>query len=337
MTQIADNRQFMNIGDIARELGISKTTVSRAISGKGRVSPATRAQVLEFIKEHNYRLNVVAKGLAENKTYNIALVVPKSFATLDLPFLRKSMNAVCEVAAEHDYDVLLSINEMGEYLPLQRILDNRKADGVILARTMSDDPMLELLVERQVPFVAMGRLDRPDFFQVDNDQIGACRELTSLLLLKGYRNIALFGGMLRTIVNQSRLEGFTEACSQMGYELPSDHIYLGLETEGQMEVAMADAIRKHVTCFICMDDALCLVALRCLKNSGLRVPEDAKVASFYDSQALVDHTPPVTALQFDAVELGRIACQQLLNRLEGQEVEQNIQLGYQVVLRESTQ
>ncbi len=336
MEQVTEKKQIQNIGDIAKELGLSKTTVSRAISGKGRVSQATRKKVQEFVSQYHYYPNAVARGLAEKKTYNIALVVPKSFTVLDLPFLRKSMNAVCETAAERNYDVLLSMSEADEYMSLKRILDNRKVDGVILSRTLLEDPMLDLLIERQVPFVAMGRLKNQELYQVDNNHVEACQNLTALLLLKDYRNMALFGGELRNIVNQSRLEGFKKAYAQIGAELPSECIYLELEHEEQLEKAVEDAVKKHVSCFVCMDDALCKMVLRRLRVLGLRVPDDVKVASFFDSQLMAENNPPVTALHFDSEELGRTACRQLLDLLDGKQVEKNICLGYQLMMRDST-
>ncbi len=325
-----------NISDIAEALGISKTTVSRALSGKGRVSEETRAKVKAFALENNYVPNVVAKGLAQKRTYNIALVIPSYFDAFDLLFLRKSMGGVCAVAADQGYDVLLSINENGEYEPLQRILDNGKADGVILSRTVSNDPLVKLLKERKTPFVAMGKLEDENQMQVDNDQVGACYELTSMLLLKGYRNMAIFGGMMSTIVNQSRMAGFKKACDEMGYEVPNSNIYMGLESRYQIEIAAEEAIKKGVTCFVCMDDTICLEVLRKTREFGLRIPEDVKIASFYDSQSLAEYTPAISALQFDAGELGRISCSQLLKALDGQEVEKKVQLGYQLILREST-
>ena len=84
----------LTIDDIARDLGVSKTTVSRAISGKGRISEATRARVQEYIQKHNYRPNAAAKGLAESRTYNIALVLPKAFIKLNLPHGRQCMSAI---------------------------------------------------------------------------------------------------------------------------------------------------------------------------------------------------------------------------------------------------
>ena len=83
-----EEKKIYTIEDIAREIGVSKTTVSRAISGKGRISQATRDRVRAFIKEHDYRPNVVAKGLAQRKTYNIALLMPKDYVATEFLFFK---------------------------------------------------------------------------------------------------------------------------------------------------------------------------------------------------------------------------------------------------------
>ena len=94
-----EEKKVYTIEDIARELGVSKTTVSRAISGKGRIGQATRARVLQFIEEHDYRPNVMARGLAQKKTYNLALLLPKDYAATEFPFFKDCMNGICEVAS----------------------------------------------------------------------------------------------------------------------------------------------------------------------------------------------------------------------------------------------
>ena len=131
----------LTIDDIARELGVSKTTVSRAISGKGRISPATRARVRDYIEVHNYRPSAAAKGLADNRTYNLALVLPHSFLGLDLPFVRQTLSAICHEAFLWDYNVMVCLSTGHESDPLLRTLDHRKVDGVILSRTVEDDPL----------------------------------------------------------------------------------------------------------------------------------------------------------------------------------------------------
>lgn len=81
----------ITISDVAEALGVSKTTVSRAISGKGRIGEATRQKVLAYIEEHDYKPNVIARGLAQSKTFNLCVVMPEDYALVDLSFFRKSL------------------------------------------------------------------------------------------------------------------------------------------------------------------------------------------------------------------------------------------------------
>ena len=85
----------MTIADVAEALQVSKTTVSRAISGKGRIGDATRQRVLAYIEANDYKPNVIAKGLAQKKTYNIALVIPGDCNLVDIPFFQNSMQGIC--------------------------------------------------------------------------------------------------------------------------------------------------------------------------------------------------------------------------------------------------
>ena len=336
MAQQDTGRQRMNISSIAAELGISKTTVSRAISGKGRVNEATRARVQEYIRLHHYQPSMLARGLAENRTYNIAMVISRQFSTLDLPFLRKSMSAIYELASQNDYDVLLTMVGERETAPMTRLLNNRKIDGAILTRTLESDPLIPILKASGLPFVAIGSPADPDVLQVDNDQIGGCRELTALLLMKGLHRIALLGGSMLYTVNQSRLEGFRQAYEQAGLVMDESLLFLELESESQRVHAIEHALAAAPDCILCMDEDVTGLVMRMLKRRGVRVPQDVKIASLYDSEELLTYSTPVTAVQFDAAQLGHVAVRQLIAAMEGQPVEKRVELGFQVVLRDST-
>ncbi|MBQ7859675.1 MAG: LacI family DNA-binding transcriptional regulator [Faecalibacterium sp.] len=330
--------KVMNLSQIAAELGVSKTTVSRAISGKGRVSEETRAKVQAYIRIHNYRPNLVARGLAQNKTYNVALVIPRHFQQLDLAFLRRTMGAVYELATQNDYDVLLSMVSERDTSPLRRLLDNHKIDGAILTRTIMNDPLIPLLKEYSLPFVAIGRPQPPDdqVMSVDNDQVGGARELTTLLLMKGMRRIAILGGTLLYTVNQSRVQGFRQAYAQMNLPVEENLVYLELESDSQRINALEKALTFGPDCILCMDEEVASLVMRTLRQRGIKVPEQIKVASLYDSPELVNMVPQVTAVQYDAFQLGNMAMQQLLATMEGTEVERRLELGFQVILRDST-
>ena len=206
-----EGEKKIDISQMAEDLGVSKTTVSRALSGNGRVSEATRARVVQYAKEKNYVPNMLARGLVTQQSYNISLVFSRQFGNLAAPFLRKTVSAVYDIAARNDYDVLMTMVGEQETSPMQRLLVNRKIDGVILARTLERDPLIPMLKKSGIPFVAIGRPADQDVISVDHDQVGGCRELVSLLLMKGLHRIALLGGSMLYTVNQSRLEGYKQA------------------------------------------------------------------------------------------------------------------------------
>lgn len=324
------------IDDIAKELGVSKTTVSRAISGKGRLSAETRARVLAFIAEHNYRPNAVAKGLAQSKTYNLGLVLPGDYEDTELPFFQECMAGICEVALENDYDVLISMVTGSSTTQLERAINNHKVDGVIVSRSTVNSPVVALLKETEMPFVVVGAPQDPEVLYVDNDNQGACRGLTTLLFGKGMRRLALLGGDETHSVTGSRFRGYQEAHQLAGQPLQKDLVFKNISTVRQAGAAVDEALWQQVDCLICMDDYICNLALVRLRELALHIPQDIRMASFYDSNLLKNNNPPITSLRFDTKELGKMACQMLLYRMAGKETQNRTCSGYQILLRDST-
>ena len=337
MSPLPKNDKPIDITQIAQALGVSKATVSRAISGNGRISAATRQRVLDYVKEHNYTPSMMAHGLVKRCSYNISLVISTQFSDFELPFLRKVMRSVYQVAGDSDYDVLLTLVGENETRPVERLLDNRKIDGLILTRTLERDPLIPLLKARKVPFVAIGQPEDDQVLSVDHDQVGGCREMTSLLLMKGMKHIALLGGSMLYTVNQSRLEGFRQAYVKMGQKIDESLLFLELESDDLRMEAVQQAVERGADCILCMDERLAQLTLNMLKQLNLRVPQDIRLASLYDDEALQGCTPQITAVSFDAEQLGRRTAQQLLSLIRHQPVETRTLLGYQVGLRLSTQ
>ncbi|MGN0376240.1 MAG: LacI family DNA-binding transcriptional regulator [Suilimivivens sp.] len=326
----------MTIDDIARDLGISKTTVSRAISGKGRIGQETRERVLRYIDEYNYRPSAIAKGLAQSKTFNIALVMPGDYSNSDLPFFQKCMWGISTMASRMDYDVIISMVEEGDISQLVRMIDHHKVDGAILSRTLENDESAAYLLANNVPFVTVGSSDEDAIVQVDNDHFGACKELTSILLHKGIRKMALIGGNTGFIVNQKRLLGFREAFMQAGIPIDNSLLYLDIENMGRIENIVEEILAKKAECIMCMDDSICSCVLNKLNQDHIRIPEEIKVASFYSSSFLEQHQPAITELKFDVAELGMVCCSTLLDYIDKKDIKRKTLLGYEVLMKEST-
>ncbi|NLK77428.1 MAG: LacI family transcriptional regulator [Clostridiales bacterium] len=331
-----ENDKKITISDVADALGVSKTTVSRAISGKGRIGTETRERVLAYIKEHNYKPNALAKGLAQLKTYNIGVMLPEDYTLVDLPFFQTCLMGIGEVAVSMDYDILLTMGRENENTQLMRMVENHKVDGIILMRTFTKDESIEYLQKVGIPFVTVGSTNYTDVVQVDNDHKNACRELISILLMKKMRRIGIVGGIESHVVTQSRLNGYLEAYENAGLAIEKDIIFVNADREAMIERAVEKMLEAKVDCIACLDDAVCMQVLNKLRKENVRVPEEVKVASFYDSSILDSHMPSITSLSFNVRELGMTVCHTLLDMIEGKQVEQRTLLGYEVILKEST-
>ena len=139
-------KKNLTIDDIARDLGVSKTTISRAISGKGRISAATRDKVMAYASKHNYRPSAAAKGLAERRTRNLMLVLPDTESAWEI------LRGVWEEALQQEYTVLLCFPTKEGKAVFRQSLDNHKVDGVILAVT--DQELSKLLKQRRIPYAS---------------------------------------------------------------------------------------------------------------------------------------------------------------------------------------
>ncbi len=326
----------ITISDVAEALGVSKTTVSRAISGKGRIGEETRRRVLDYIEKNDYQPNVIAKSLAQSKTFNICVVMPGDYALVDLPFFQEAIMGIQEIAGIMQYDILLCINSGNDISGLRRIIQNRKVDGVILLRTMVDDPQISFLQEKMIPFVATGTTKCKNVKQIDHDHKNACRELSSILLMRGFNKIVLLGGDENIVANKTRMSGVLEAYEQFGQKLESENVFMNLESKALVDKAIEDTLSMGADCIICMDDAICGQALRTLREKNIKIPQEIRIASFYNSSILENNLPSITSLSFDSRELGMKACKNLLAQIEGEETENGTLLSYEVVLKEST-
>lgn len=325
------------LDDIAKALGISKTTVSRAISGKGRVSAATRERVLDCIKEMNYSPNMIAKSFSENKTYNIGVVIPMDNIETEAPFFQTCLMSVSKCCALRGYDTVVIGTEKNDLSQLKRVLESRKADGVIITRPLQDGSMEQLLKEKKMPYVTIGQSTEPDAVTVDSSHREGCCELTAYLLMNNKpAKIGLILGDMGQTVNRSRYEGFVKAFGNNGAVIPTKNVYLGVKSEIQMRGAVEELLRCGCGCVICGDDMLCMDIVNMLASMGKSIPQDIRVASFYNSMYLDMYAPPVTALKFKASELGSATASLLLDMLDGKTPPLETVLGFEMLIRRST-
>ena len=310
----------LTIADVAEHLGISKTTVSRAISGKGRVSEETRRRVQQYIDQMDYKPNVIAKGLAQSKTFNIAVMLPMDCDMQELPFFQNCMCGICDAAAKRDYDVLAVYAATGSLGGLERIISNHKVDGVVLTRTLVEDAAAEYLKNRNVPVVAVGSSADPSLIQIDHDHRSACQELTMHLLNQGVRKAGMIGGNESHVVTRNRFGGFADAFRMSGLPVDMSLVYFGVEKAREIEQAVEELLEKKAECIVCMDDMICNHVIRKLRETDVNLLNTVKVASFYGGVSGSVLASQVETVEFDAKKLGSVTCNTLLDIIDGKQI-----------------
>lgn len=321
---------------IAKELGLSKTTVSRAISGKGRISEETRAKVNAFIKEINYRPSAVARSLAASRTFNVGLVFPADSALGEMPYFQTLMTGVCDRAMEYEYDVLIILADNDGISALKHAVRNKKIDAVMVSRCEQDSKVINFLKDAEIPYIVVGDPMEPGVPFIDHDNEGAATRMIETLIDKGITRMALIGGGENINVTHSRLAGFRQGFINRGMKADENQIYLNMHKSDRMDKVLKNAIAEGAECIVCMDDMLCNSVLNCLHNDGLSVPEDIKLCSFYDSNLLSTSKPSITSLYFDAKKLGAEGLSMLMRNLDGEDVANLTLRDFNIQMRDST-
>ncbi|MER3459355.1 MAG: hypothetical protein C4309_12645 [Chloroflexota bacterium] len=183
--------------EIARLAGVSRSTVSRVINNHPHVRPETRQRVLDIARRLNYQPNAAARGLAAGRTRILGLVIPMGVSALFTdPYFPLLIQGVSSACSALDYSVMLWLAEPEyERRTIRQVLQSGLIDGVIVASMLMDDPLVEALLARGLPFILVGRHptnERISYVDVDNQD--AAREVVAHLLRLGYRRVATITG-----------------------------------------------------------------------------------------------------------------------------------------------
>lgn len=304
---------------IAKNLDVSKTTVSRAISGKGRVGSETRDKVLKYIESLGYKPNSMARALAGSKTYNIGVVIPDADERGGAPFFKDCLMGITEAAAERDYDTVLAVTSYDNLSRLERLVDGRRVDGFALTRGDKKGKMLSYLRSQKMPFVLIGRSDMEDVCQIDSDQKDGCCELVAKMLRNKSKGVAYMAGPKEMDIERLRYEGYAQAFLLAGREVDQSLVFWNAEENLGANI---DALLNSGAGYVaCSDDLLCLKVMEAFKERGVSVPGQMKVVSFFDSEDLAKNEVPVTALHVDTKVLSQMAAGLLIDILEGKKPE----------------
>ncbi len=304
------------IYDVAKRARVSTATVSAVLNGTAYVSPELTARVNDAVKELDYTINAVARGLQIRKTNMIGMLVP-DIAEPVYAVMVKGVESALKAAG---YSLLIASThnrgeEQSRYL---RLLRSKQVDAMLALLAFEGEEELAEMVAAHRPLVFIAR--RPSFEAdcVLVDNVGATCDAVSHLLSAGRRRVGLVVGPRTLAVSQDRVEGWRQAYRERGLEPAEAWIAEGDYTtesgvaamEAYLELAEPpDAV--FATGFLMVTG--CLGALR---SRGLRVPEDVELMTWSDSPLLDVFDPPISTVQQPSFEMGVRAAELALDRIE---------------------
>jgi LacI family transcriptional regulator len=315
----------MNLKQLAQELGLSQTTVSRALNGYPEVAEATRLKVMEAAKRLHYRPNTRARSLATGRTMAIGHVIPLSTKHEMLnPIFADFVAGAGETYHRAGYDMVLTIVSDGDEARVYRELAaTRVVDGVIVHAPKVEEPRIPLLREIGLPFVVHGRSSKAvgAYSWLDVNNRRAFQRGTEFLTDLGHRRIALINGIESMDFAARRREGFLRGLAQRG--LTADP---ALMTSDEMTESYGFSAARRMlagpnppTAFLVASIITAFGVRRAIEAAGLRIGRDVSVITHDDDLSYLrngEDIPIFTALRSSVREAGRRAAEMLLDIID---------------------
>jgi LacI family transcriptional regulator len=309
--------------DIAQEVGLSITTVSRALAGYEDVAPETRRRIKEVARELGYYPNLTAQRLQKKRTDTLGFIMPTVGPRFSDPFFSEFLAGIGNKAAAHNYDLLVSTQAPesdSEHRAYERAVQGGWVDGLIVVRTRENDTRIDLLCRHDFPFVVYGRTNANlDFPYVDEDNVAGMRLLTQHLIDLGHRYIGFISPPPTLMFGRHRLQGFHETMAANGLSVSSELITNGDMTQngGAAAVEQLLALRPRPTAIIAGNDLMAIGAMNRIRHHGLQAGQDIALGGFDDISLAAFTNPPLTTLHQPISDIATQLCAMLIELING--------------------
>ncbi|KIO53621.1 LacI family DNA-binding transcriptional regulator [Flavobacterium hibernum] len=310
---------------IAKELGVSVSTVSKALNDSPEISEQTKVKIKEYAKLKNYKPNVIGLNLKNRKTKTIGVIIPNILNS----FFAKVFSGIEKVADKKGYNVITCISNesLEKEIHTLEMLSNGTIDGFILsvseeAQKLQDYSHFSAIINDGTPIVMFDRIaDEVECDKVVVDDFDSALNSTQHLINLGCKNIALISSVDNLSVGKLRADGYLKALADNNIPV-NEKIILRTDSEEDMKAKIDAIFDNKIDAIFALDENDSVAALRVSLKKGYKVPEDISIIGFADGiLASRRLSPSLTTVSQHGIEIGEVAARQLIKRLEESEEE----------------
>lgn len=306
------------MADVAREAGVSISTVSHVLNETRPVSPETRQRVLDAMTATRFRRNALATALVTSRTNAIGL----SISALQNPYFANLVHSIEKRASARGYSLVMGDSHDDEQVEgtlLGTLLD-RRVDGMIVAPAPhSETTNLPRIINEGTPVVLIDRHADVDCDQVAPDNVEPTRLITSHLVERGHTHIAAVTGLPGIQSTDERIQGFESAISSADPAVKLTMVAGNSKAKDAYRAVhkLFSKASSRPTALVVLNNAMTIGSMQALKDLGLKVPSDVALACYDDFEWADVFEPRLTAIEQDVKTMGRAAVDLLIDRIDG--------------------
>ncbi len=317
--QPMNNKKEITIYDIAEKLKISPATVSRGLSNHPGIKNSTRENIIRMASSMGYRFNRQASTLRTKRTHTIGIIIPR----LNSIFMSELIAGAEKVLSNANYNLIISqsLESQEKEKKNAATMYNSRVDGLLvsLAYDTAQTDHFTNFTEAGVPLIFFDRtMDHPDAPSIVIDNFIAAKEITKHLIEQGCRRILHISSASAQNVYRQRFKGYQSALEENGIPFDQDLVFYNeLDVADGISAAGKILEMPHRPDGIFVSNDSCAIAcMQALKQNGISIPKDIKIAGFNNDPISRIIDPALTTVHYNAKEMGRIAAETLLSMLE---------------------
>ncbi len=314
-------KQKITIKTIAKELGVSTSTVSKALRDSHEISVETKERIKAYADYYNYKPNNLALQLRNQKTKVIGVILPK----IVHHFFSTVIKGIEKGASEKGYHIMVCFSNESYQSEVDnlKVLSNGSVDGLLISvakETLQnqDYKHIEDLVNEEIPLVMFDRvLDSINCDKVIVDDIGAGYKATKHLIERGRKKVAMLATPEHVNIGTLRKKGYEKALKEFNLS-SSDNLAIEIDEEYDLRNQISKVINEDIDGVFAVNEIYAAIAIRLAKEKGLRVPQDISVVGFTDGLISEFSSPSITAIVQHGFTMGKQAVELLIDRIENE-------------------